>query len=124
MLAYRYRFHGHSSLRYLYRNGRNYRARHLALRCIANPQRPRPRVAVIVSKKVCKRAWGRNRIRRRVFEIVRHVLPQIPTSYDLSLTVFSAELLTLPHAELTQEVAELLAQARVIPSARSQEIEL
>ena len=115
MLAQKFRFHGHGSLRYVYRNGKTERTRTITLRYSLNPRRKQPRVAVIVAKKVLKRAVKRNRVRRRIYEIIREELPHIDRSYDIALTVFSAELLDTPHDELRYQVRGVLQQAKIIP---------
>ncbi|HEX6258764.1 MAG TPA: ribonuclease P protein component [Candidatus Saccharimonadales bacterium] len=115
MLAQKYRFHGHGSLRYVYRNGKTARTRTLTLRYSENPHRKRPRIAVIVAKKVLKSAVKRNRVRRRVYEIIRYELPSFTKNFDVALTIFSAELLTMPADELRHQVRTILQQAEIIP---------
>lgn len=117
MLTHKHRFHGHGSLRYLFHKGNTVRSRHLMLRFTPNKVRLHSRVAVIVSKKVFKSAAKRNRVRRRLFEIVRHDFEAINGTYDLSITVFSPEVLMLPHDELTREVRQLLVNAKLFTAA-------
>jgi len=113
MLSQKYRFHGHGSLRYLYRNGGTVRNRSLLLKYVENKHRANNRIAVVVGKKVAKSAVTRNRIRRRVFEIIRKHLPNIKSHHDLSLTVFTAEFATLPFKDLEQDIITLLSQAHL-----------
>jgi ribonuclease P protein component len=114
MIAHKFRFHGHGSLRYVYRNGRAVRSRHMSLRYTKNDQRVHSRVAVIVSKKVYKQAARRNRIRRRIFEVIRHTMGDMPEAYDISLTVHSPEVMVLPHDQLKEEILSLLGMAEVV----------
>lgn len=72
-----------------------------------------PRVAVVVSKKTHKGAVGRNRIRRRLYEIIRQELPRIEHNRDMAFIVFSSEVLSLPHEELKTTVIQLLESADV-----------
>ncbi len=125
MLAYKYRFHGHGSLRYLFRNGTTARNRQVLVRYCENRNRTDSRVAVVVGKKVSKSAVKRNRIRRRVFEVVRTHLDVLKPSHDVSLTVFSLELLTMPPKELEGVVLGALAQAGLLSrsEAKSDKIE-
>ena len=109
MLSKKYRFHGHGSLRFLFQRGATRRSRHLMVRFVPNPKRSAPRIAVVVSKKIFKSAVKRNRARRRIFEIVRGSITTMPQAYDIVITVFSAETITLPHDELERQVKELLA---------------
>lgn len=111
MLAFKYRFHGHGSLRYVYTHGQAVRSRLITLKHSRHPKRKNPRVAVVVSKKVFKGAVGRNRIRRRLYEIIRHELPKLHDNQDVVLIVFSSEVLTMPHEELDESVKQLLTTA-------------
>jgi ribonuclease P protein component len=115
MLSHKFRFHGHGSLRYLYRNGKTARTRSLLLRYSPNKFRVNSRYAVIVAKKVLKAAARRNRIRRRIYEVIRLHEADIPDGYDYSLTVFSAELMTIPYDELEREIVELFRQVKPTP---------
>jgi ribonuclease P protein component len=114
MIAQKYRFHGHGSLRYLYRHGENVRTRTLTIRYIKNARRERPRLTVIVAKKVLKKAVKRNRIRRRLYEMLRELLPQLPANTDIAITVFSAELLLMSHDELKEQLIQALERAELL----------
>lgn len=111
MIPYKQRFHGHGSLRYLYRNGDAVRSRTVTLKYIANPMRKDHRVAVVISKKVLKSAVHRNRVRRRIYEIMRIEMTKIDKPHDIALLVFSSEVLTMPHDELLAAIKHLLNQA-------------
>lgn len=111
MIAFKYRFHGHGSLRYVYKNGQAIRTHLVTLKYTMNPHRKHPRFAVVVSKKVLKSAVGRNRIRRRVYETLRQYTTADFPSYDLVWIVSSSEILTATPTELTSLIRELLTQA-------------
>ena len=113
MLAFKYRFHGHGSLRYVYKNGDSVRSRLITIKHSRHPKRKMPRVAVVVSKKVLKSAVGRNRIRRRLYEIIRHDIESFVPNQDLVLIVFSSEILTMPHDDLKKLVRQLLASGGI-----------
>lgn len=117
MLSHKFRFHGHGSLRYLYRNGQTVRNRTILLKYCENKHRVHSRVAVVVGKKVAKSAVKRNRIRRRIFEVLRTHWDHIKPHHDLSFTVFTAEFLTMPPEELEQNVVSVLKQARLYDDA-------
>ena len=117
MIAQKYRFHGHGSLRYLYNHGQNVRTRTLTLRYIKNARRSEPRITVIVAKKVLKKAVMRNRIRRRLYELIRELLPQLPQDHDIAITVFSAELLLMTHEELKDQLLQILERAELLKSS-------
>lgn len=111
MLTIVHRFHGHGSLRYVYKNGDAIRTHAITLKYVPNPHRKHSRFAVVISKKVLKSAVGRNRVRRRVYEIVRHELPHLATPHDIAVMIFSSEVIAMPHEELTNLIKQLFTQA-------------
>lgn len=62
MLAATNRFHGHGSLKYLYKNGTAVRSHWMTIKYIAN-HAVKPRASVLLLSKVHKSAVGHNRIR-------------------------------------------------------------
>jgi ribonuclease P protein component len=114
MLARNHRFHGHSSLNFVYRNGKTIRGPLLALKYAPNPRREDYRVAVVVSRKVNKSAVSRNRMRRRIYAIVRQLSDQITGPYDIVITVFSDNLLQEPHQNLQDQITRQLKAAGII----------
>lgn len=113
MLSHKYRFHGHGSLRYVYRNGQTARNRFISVRFSANKHRLHSRIAIVVGKKIVKSAVKRNRIRRRVFEVVRAHWDHLVPNTDMVITVFSAELLTMSAQELEDTVLDALKQGHL-----------
>lgn len=113
MLSTKHRFHGHGSLKYLYKNGTSVRSHWLTVKYIKNPHRKNTRVGVVISKKVHKSAVGRNRIRRRVYEIIRHELPHFGGVYDLTVIIVSGESITASHEDLQAVIKGLLEQTPV-----------
>lgn len=111
MLSFQHRFHGHGSLRYVYKNGQAVRSHAITIKYTHNPHRRHSRFAVVVSKKVHKSAVGRNRIRRRLYEVVRHEISKLNGAHDIAVMVFSSEVMTMPHDELVQTVRQLFASA-------------
>ena len=111
MLAFRNRFHGHGSLKYVYTHGHAVRSHLITLKHSRHPRRTMSRAAVVVSKKTYKRAVGRNRIRRRIYEIIRKELPYLHDNCDLVFIVFAAEVLVAPHDELVDNIRQLLKSA-------------
>lgn len=111
MLAFPYRFHGHGSLRYVYKNGQAVRSRLLTVKHTRNKHRKNARFAVVVSKKVHKSAVGRNRIRRRLYEIIRHEQPRITLAHDIVVIITSSEVLTLATPELSETVTSAFEKA-------------
>ena len=112
MISKLYRFHRRGALNYVYKKGRTVRTEYLSLRYV--PSRNQDyRLAVVVSKKVSKSAVKRNRIRRRIYEIVRlhRKSSGRPMPFDLVLTVFDERLGSMPTEELQQTVTGLLKKA-------------
>ena len=113
MIAAKYRFHGHGSLNYLFRNGQTARNSRVLVRSVSNKRRETSRAAVIVSKKIAKSAVVRNRIRRRIYEVIRsqwsHIVPQT----DFAVTALSAELAVLDAAQVADAVIDALRRAGV-----------
>jgi len=114
MIHRTHRFHGYNSLRFVYKNGKTVRCPNSALKFVHNPRRKTYRVAVVVSRKVHKSAVVRNRIRRRMFEAIRAISPQVNGSYDMVFTVFSDQLATMDYGELAASIASQLQKAGII----------
>lgn len=115
MISRLFRFHGHNSVRVVYRRGRAARASIGSLHWYADARTKNPRVAVVVSRKVHKSAVVRNRIRRRVYELVRVRLKSMPRPAQMVFTIYQSDAATMPHAELAGEVDALLDQAGLVP---------
>lgn len=114
MLSHRNRFHGHGSLRFVYTRGSKSRTRDLGLHQTENSKRVHSRFAIVVSKKVHKSAVKRNRVRRRIYEIIRTLLPEIKTTSDFVVTVFTPEVITLEKDILEKQLRELLVKEKPI----------
>lgn len=114
MLSRGYRFHGYNSLNFAYKNGQTVRGPLLGLKYALNPRRRTFRVAVVVSKKVSKSAVTRNRIRRRITEVVREQGSAIDRPYDLVFSAFNEQLATIDTQELRRQVLGQLRKAGVL----------
>jgi ribonuclease P protein component len=113
MIPSPFRFHGHNSLRYVYTNGKAVRSQPLTIKWVKNTHRTRPRISVVVSKKVIKSAIGRNRIRRRIYEYIRTHLDQFNDTYDIVVITTSPELKDIPYGELSEQLDTLLQKADI-----------
>jgi len=116
MIPSPFRFHGHNSLRYVYTNGKAVRSQPLTIKWVKNTHRSKPRISVVVSKKVIKSAVGRNRIRRRIYEYMRTHLDKLNDVYDIVVITTSPELKDMPHDELSALIGGLLDKAGVYKS--------
>ena len=114
MIGATHRFHGYNSLRGVYQHGQTVRGPVVSLRFSSRQPGRRYRVAVVVSRKVSKSAVVRNRIRRRIYEIVRrsNIKPEI----DLVFTVFDSRVADMPAAELDLAIRQLLGKASAQPA--------
>lgn len=110
MIPFRNRFHGHNSLRFVYKNGRAVRSRLMTIKVSQNPHRKNSRLAVVISKKVIKGAVKRNRIRRRVYEYLRLLLPKLNNNYDIAVIILSGEMLTISLDEMVDQINQLISQ--------------
>lgn len=122
MLSQYSRFHGHGSLRYIYRNGEALRSQLLTIKYVHNPRRRHPRIAVVVSKKVLKKAVGRNRIRRRIYEIFRNELPLMKETYDIVCIVSSPDARDMEFDELRGNIQSMLASAGIYKDSPENDI--
>lgn len=114
MIHSAHRFHGRSSLGFVYKRGQIVRGSIISLRYVHNSRTSLYRLAVVVSRKVSKSAVVRNRIRRRLYEIVRKHGGQITGSVDLVLTVYGEDAAKMSHASLQKLVLGQLEQAGVL----------
>ena len=119
MIPFINRFHGHSSLGYVYKNGQAVRNHSIILKYVPNKHRDVPRVAVVISKKTLKSAVRRNRIRRRVYELVRLRLPNIKAVYDMAFIVTSSEFINLSPTEMSQQIDQLFEEAKIISKKKA-----
>lgn len=117
MLERTHRFHGYNSLRQTYKAGRSLHGPLMVLKFVENPRRAGYRVAVVVSRKVSKSAVVRNRIRRRIYETVRHYQPHILKPYDMVFMVFSDQLADLPAKQLNKLIRSQLVRAEIITAS-------
>jgi ribonuclease P protein component len=111
-----HRFHGRGSLRFVYQRGATVRTHEFSLRYVRNPRAAQYRVAVVVSRKVSKSAVVRNRIRRRLYEVVRVTAEQITEPFDLVFIVYDVGTAQAPHAALQASVVRALHKAGAIPA--------
>jgi len=116
MIPFKQRFHGHNSIRYVYKNGQAVRSRLITIKTIKNPHRKDSRIAVVISKKILKSAVRRNRIRRRIYEYIRAELPKINGIYDIAIIITSSELLSMSFEDISKQINQLFIQADILRS--------
>ncbi len=97
----------------VYSRRRSWAAPNLALYVrLRGPQSGPPRVGVVISKKIAKRAHDRNRVKRRLTEICRtDLLPRLrPGAADILFVARSAAP-SATFAQLAADAEQLLRQA-------------
>jgi ribonuclease P protein component len=72
--------------------------------------RPQARAVVVVAKKISKRAVVRNRIRRRLIELVRPYLETAAAGYDIVVSVHT-DISETPSAALQEHLARAFGRA-------------
>ena len=108
------RFHGHQSVRRIYKQGRAQRNSLGSVHIFTDPKHPVTHAAVVVSKKVHKSAVVRNRIRRRIYELVRMHMMEFNHPAQIVFTVYQPEAATMPADQLAEEVRNLLNRAKLL----------
>ena len=111
MLSNENRFHGPNSLRFVYRNGKTVHSHVCKIKYTPNPRRKDSRFAIVISKKVHKSAVGRNRIRRRFYEVIRDQIPSMKPGFDVVIIVVSGEALGLPFESIRETLGQLFKEA-------------
>lgn len=111
MLTRLNRFHGHGGVRRVYRLGRPTRTALFSLHANRHDKLRASKAAVVVSKKVHKNAVVRNRIRRRIYELVRHRLPNLNPPVEVIITVYQDDPAEMSASELASAIDELFERA-------------
>lgn len=111
MLAGSFRLRKPADFNRVYRQGNYNSSKNLYAR-IRKTKLPVSRVAVVVSKKISKRAVVRNRARRRISEILRLQWAKINPGFDIIIVV-KTDLSALDHKTLEDEIISLLSRAKL-----------
>ncbi len=114
MLAKNHRFHGHNSLKFVYKNGETIRGELMTTKTSKNPHRKKSRAAVVVSKKIDKRAVVRNKIRRRTYAVIEDIMPKIPNVSDIVIIINSPSILFLSPIDLQKTIRDQFHQLNMI----------
>ena len=114
MLSKLNRFHGHQSVRRVYKQGSAERNALGSLHVFSDQKTSATKAAVVVSKKVDKSAVVRNRIRRRIYELVRAHMADFSHPANLVFTIYKTDAATMPAEKLDGEVKNLLERAKLL----------
>jgi len=118
MIGRLHRFHGYGGLRAIYQRGETVRGPLLSLKYASRDSKRSYRAAVVVSRKVSKSAVVRNRIRRRIYELIRQQETTLVPGSDLVFTAFSPDLAAIPDDQLQASVVGLLRKAHVLSTGQ------
>jgi len=94
MLTKKFRLRRKEDVEAVFKKGESVVISGLVLRFLPNSL-DHSRVAVLVGKKLVKKSVDRNRIRRRIREIVRLHFSKIPTGFDLLIVAREIKLLEI-----------------------------
>lgn len=96
----------------VWRKGRSYFSRYLLLKMLKKKIKY-TRFGIIVSNKVSKKATQRNRLKRRIREILRLKLDKITPGHDCVIVV-KAGILERTYQEIDREIKNILLKAGLI----------
>lgn len=108
------RFHGHNSLSPVYRRGQTVSVPKLSLKYLVIKSDKNKRLAVVVSRKVDKSAVVRNRIRRRIYAVIKERYPKLKQNTDMIISVYNNDLATMKSSELNDLIDQLLKKAELL----------
>lgn len=111
MITALHRFHGYNGLKAVYRTGLTVRSNQASLKFAWRAERKPYRAAVVVSRKVHKSAVVRNRIRRRVFEVIRLEQAIIPGGLDMVILIYSEDTAQLSSDKLQDLIVGMIRKA-------------
>ena len=112
MLAKKNRFHRRRFVQYVYRKGKSFRGEYITLKVVRDQRHKDYRVGVVVSKKVDKSAVKRNRIRRRLYGLIKEY--SLPNDADIIITAYDNKLAETPAEDIKERLEKLLTKANLI----------
>ena len=96
----------------MYQHGKTLRRAQVSL-VFAGNTKGFTRVAVVVSKRVAKSAVERNRIRRRIYEVIRVNFEDVPRKMDYIFVVYAKSVMNMPFAKLEELIGGLVKESEV-----------
>lgn len=100
-----------------YKYGRSINSANFYIKYLATKQ-PVSKLAVVISKKVAKKAVVRNKIRRRFIEAIRQKWQIITPGYNIIITIKS-DVSSKNQAEIQAEILNSLKRAHLINETKS-----
>ena len=112
MLNQKYRLKKKSDFDIVFRKGQAITGRFIFLKIIKN-QLDNSRFGFIVSLKVSKKAVIRNRIKRRLREIIKKKIKDIKTNYDI-IILAKPEIISKDYKEIEKEIILIFKKASLL----------
>jgi len=112
MIAKKFRLHKKSDFDELAKSSYKFYSNNFVLKFVKNNQEINC-LATIVSKKISSKAVIRNKIRRRIYEIIRLNMNSFKQGFNIIIFVKKG-VLEMEYAELEKEVLYLFKKARLI----------
>jgi len=109
VIAKKHRFHGHNSVSKV--RGGAARSPVCSLFYAKNKKGNDYKMAIVVSKKISKLAVDRNRIRRRLYELIRTEETFDGVAIQAVFVVHNKSVADMPHTELKTTIMKLADQA-------------
>lgn len=97
----------------IYREGKCCRGCCLTLRARRGDDRSPPRIGIVVSQKVSKKAVVRNQIKRRIRAALRQLLPQLPPGWQIVVSAKNRAT-QCEYEDFLRELEELFIQTEVL----------
>lgn len=114
----------------LQNNGKKTRGRYFLLSCAPSIARkhdgeefvpaPENRIGITVTRKVNKRAVQRNRLKRRVREIFRHLRPRMQGRNDVVVIALNGAT-ELSNEQISREIKYLFYKAKLLPEKKNRD---
>ncbi|NQV13537.1 MAG: ribonuclease P protein component [Parcubacteria group bacterium] len=98
----------------VHRHGRFFKCQFVAIKSLSN-RRPESRFGFLVGIKVSKKAIVRNKVKRRLREVVRLALPDIKPGFDVVIMV-RPEAADKTYQEIETALRSAFQQARLLTS--------
>jgi ribonuclease P protein component len=102
MLPKKNRIPGSGRVKEVLSSGKRFSAGLLSVKFRPSPV-PDSQFAVVISKKTCKQAVGRNRLRRQIMEVIRLALPAVKTPVR-AVIIAKPSAVTAPFKEIESDL--------------------
>ncbi len=118
MIKQQNRFKGQAGIIQANRYGQSVRSSDITIRYLDKHNQTPSKFAVVVSKKVARLAVTRNRIRRKVFNVLEGLMPRIPNGYLFVISVYDEGIKSAKQKDLEEKIKELLKKQELYSNHR------